>query len=57
MVLGPIFVGLRWYTRVSTKAKLGWDDYLILPTLLANIALQIVDIREFLELTGSLTSI
>ena len=51
MVLGPVFVGLRWYTRLSTKAKLGWDDYLVLPALLANIALQIVDIRKCIDST------
>ena len=50
MVLGPTFVGLRWYTRLSTEAKPGWDDYLILPALVANFALQIADIRKLTQL-------
>ena len=46
MILGPMFVALRFYTRVSTKARLGWDDYLIMPALVANISLQAADIGK-----------
>ena len=40
MLLGTIFVTLRFYTRLTTEAKQGWDDVLIVPALAANIALQ-----------------
>ena len=40
MILGPFFVALRFYTRLTTDAKQGWDDYLVPPALVANLALQ-----------------
>lgn len=42
MVLGCVIVTLRFYTRISTAGlKLGFDDYLTWPALLANMGVQI----------------
>jgi len=35
LTLCPIVVGLRFYTRAIQKAKIGIDDWLILPALVS----------------------
>lgn len=35
LILCPIVVGLRFYTRAIQKAKIGIDDWLILPALVS----------------------
>lgn len=38
IVLAVISVGLRFYTRVFTRAGLWWDDWLILAAVVAILA-------------------
>jgi hypothetical protein len=46
LVLNPLFVGLRFYTRRTTKAKVGYDDYLTIPALFANMILDTTNISK-----------
>ena len=34
IVIGIVFVGLKLLARAVTRTRPGWDDYLLLPTLL-----------------------
>ena len=47
MIITCALVGLRFYARISFRnVKLGLDDYLTLPALLANIMVQIACIGK-----------
>ena len=50
LVLELLVVTLRLYTRVQfTTARPGWDDYLVIPALIANLGLAAVNIRKRLR--------
>jgi hypothetical protein len=46
VILNVIFVTLRCYARLLTKAVYGWDDYLIFASLISNTVLSVVLIRK-----------
>lgn len=39
LILNTVSIVLRFYARFTTKAKLGYDDYLIVPALFFNLSL------------------
>jgi hypothetical protein len=53
LILNPIFVGLRFYARHTTKAKTGYDDYLVIPALVINMILDISNIGEILTIIAA----
>ena len=42
IALAVVFVVLRFYVRITTKAGLGWDDWLILAAVVATLITAII---------------